>query len=69
MRIKRLDTNTFVDVAYDPQTIIIEPAMQPLMKKLLTGILNEEEKASFSQMWQKRVAQILENFDKVIVIK
>lgn len=69
VRIKRLDTNAFVDVAYDPQMIIIEPAMQPLMKKLLTGILNEEEKASFSQMWQKRVAQILENFDKVIVIK
>lgn len=69
VRMMRVDTKAFVDVAYNPNSIAMDPSMQPLMQKLFTGVLNAEEKATFSGMWQARVAQILENFDKVIVIK
>lgn len=69
VRIQRLDTGVFVDVAYNPNSIEIDPLMQPLMKKLLTGTLNTEEKVLFSHLWQARVGKILEYFDKVITIK
>jgi len=69
VRMIRVDTKAFVDVAYNPNGIAIESSMQPLMQKLFTGVLNAEEKATFSGMWQARVAKILENFDKVITIK
>jgi hypothetical protein len=69
VRIMRVDTKAFVDVSYNPSSIEVDPDMQPLMKKLFSGVLTVEEKAVFSRIWQRRVAQILENFDKVIVIK
>ena len=69
VRIERIDTQAFVDVAYNPNSIEIDPLMQPLMKKLLTGTLDSEEKVLFSQLWQARVGKILEYFDKVISIK
>jgi len=69
VRIMRVDTEAYVDIGYNPASIEIDPLMQPLMKKILTGVLNQEEKATFSALWQARVAKILENFDKVITIK
>ena len=69
VRIMRLVTKASVDVAYNPHKIATDPAMQPLMHKLFSGVLTVEEKAAFSSMWQRRVAQILENFDKVIDTK
>lgn len=69
VRIERIDTQAFVDVADNPNSIEIDPLMQPLMKKLLTGTLDSEEKVLFSQLWQARVGKILEYFDKVITIK
>ena len=69
VRMLRVDTQAFVDVAYDPQKIESDPSLQPLMQKLLTKTLDESEKVLFRELWQKRVAKILENFDKVITIK
>lgn len=69
VRIMRMDTEAQVDISYNPASIEIDPLMQPLMKKILTGVLNQEEKATFKELWQARVAKILENFDKVITIK
>lgn len=69
VRIMRVDTEAFVDVSYNPNAIVIDPTMQPLMKKLLMGTLDEVEKMTFSTLWQARVGRILENFDKVITIK
>lgn len=69
VRMLRLDTDAFVDISYNPASIEIDPLMQPLMKKILTGVLNHEEKVTFGALWQARVAKILENFDKVITIK
>ncbi|WP_263833385.1 FmdE family protein [Sulfurospirillum oryzae] len=69
VRIQRVDTGVFVDVAYNPNSIEIDPKMQPLMQKLFTEMLSEEEKEIFRALWQARVGKILENFDKVITIK
>jgi len=69
VRIMRVDTKAYVDIAYNPSIIEIDPKMQPLMQKMLTGVLNEDEKVMFSNLWQERVGKILENFDKVITIK
>lgn len=69
VRIMRMDTEAQVDISYNLASIEIDPLMQPLMKKILTGVLNQEEKATFKELWQARVAKILENFDKVITIK
>ncbi len=69
VRMIRLDTQTHVDIAYNPNSIEMDPMMQPLMKKFLTGVLSEEEKVTFGELWQGRVAKILGNFDKVITIK
>ena len=69
VRVMRQDTGVFVDVTYNPNSIEIEPTLQALMKKLLMGVMSEEEKVQFRSLWQTRVAKILENFDKVIVIK
>ena len=69
VRMQRIDTDAYVDVAYNPNIIEIDPLIQPLMKKLFTETLNEEEKVTFGRLWQARVAKILEYFDKVITIK
>ncbi|MFB1009416.1 MAG: hypothetical protein QMB85_10050 [Sulfurospirillum sp.] len=69
VRMIRIDTQAYVDVTYNPNSIEIDPMMQPLMKKILTGVLSQEEKVAFGTLWQARVAKILENFDKVITIK
>lgn len=69
VRLMRMDTEVYVDIAYNPNMIEIDPIMQPLMQKILTGVLSAEEKVTFSDLWQGRVAKILENFDKVITIK
>jgi len=69
VRMQRMDTGAFVDVAYNPNSIDVDPLMQPLMQKLLTETLNAEEKVLFSRLWQARVGKILEYFDKVITIK
>ena len=69
VRMIRIDTQAYVDIAYNPNSIEIDPMMQPLMKKILTGVLSQEEKVAFGTLWQARVAKILENFDKVITIK
>jgi|GEM_PF-5983015 len=69
VRIIRVDTEAFVDVAYEPQNIEQDPRLAPLMQKLLAKTLNETEKVLFRELWQERVGKILENFDKVITIK
>ena len=69
VRMQRKDTEAFVDVAYNPNSIEIDPLVQSLMQKLFTETLNEEEKVTFGRLWQARVAKILEYFDKVITIK
>ena len=62
----RVDTQQHVDIAYNPNKIPYDASLQPLMSKLFTKTLGEEEKELFRELWQEKVRKILENFDKVI---
>jgi hypothetical protein len=66
VKMQRLDTHQSVEVAYEPAKLAGDSRLQPLLAQLLTKRLNESEKAWFAQLWQRRVQEILENFDKVI---
>ena len=69
VRMERIDTNVSVDIAYTPSILSSDEALQPLMKKLMLQLMTAEEKILFRSLWQAHVEKILENFDKVIVIK
>lgn len=66
VRMTRVDTQQHVDIAYNPNKIPYDASLQPLMSKLFTKTLGEEEKELFRELWQEKVRKILENFDKVI---
>ena len=69
VRLQRVDNGSFVDIAYNPNSVPSHPEIQQLMVKVLSGVINEEENDIFRAIWQERVRKILENFDKVITIK
>lgn len=69
VRLQRIDTGITVDIAYNPSSILPDPQMQALMQKVLADVANIEEKELFGLLWQTRVRKILENFDKVILLK
>lgn len=69
VRLQRVDNGHYVDIAYNPSAIDADPSLSPLMQKVLSGVANSEEKKLFGTLWQARVREILENFDKVIVLK
>ena len=58
-----------VDVFYDPSSIPADPAMQPLMQRIMQNAATKEEKERFGELWQDRVANIFINSHKVITIK
>ena len=65
-RFIRLDTKESVDVVYDPSSILPNPDMQILMKKMMTGEATEDELKEFGVLWQDRVKRIFENSKKVV---
>lgn len=69
VRLQRIDTGITVDIAYNPSSILPDPQMPALMQKVLADVANIEEKELFGLLWQTRVRKILENFDKVILLK
>jgi len=69
VKFTRTDTNESVEVIYDHSQIPGNPKQQELMGKVLMNMANEDERQEFRNLWQGRVQQILENPNKVIVIK
>lgn len=69
VRMQRLDTMQCVDITYNPNIIETEASLSTLMQKFFQHTLSTSEKVTFQMLWQQRVAKILENFDKVIIIK
>jgi len=59
IRLTRLDTNEYVDVAIDTSCVPGNPAMKPLMQKALQGLASQEEKDEFKKLWQQRVEVML----------
>ncbi len=68
-RFTRVSNNKSVDIIYDPSSIPADPAMQPLMQKILQGAASQEEMEHFGELWQQRVEKILQNIDQVITLK
>jgi len=70
IRFTRLDTQTSIDLLYDPSSIAVEPKQMQIMKKILAGNADIEEKKLFASLWQERVEKILiDNFDNGTILK
>ena len=65
----RVDNAKSVDVIYDPSSIMPDPAMQPLMQKMMGGLAEPSEMKKFGELWQDRVKRIFENTQDVISVK
>lgn len=68
-RFTRIDNNESVDVIYNPNSIMPNPDMQPLMAKMTKGEASDDEIKEFGALWQDRVKRIFENIDKVVEVK
>lgn len=68
-RFTRLDTDTSVDVTYNPSTILPNPDMQKIMQKMQDGSVTANEVKEFGVLWQDRVKRIFENLEEVIAVE
>jgi len=68
-RFTRLSTNKSVDVFYNPSSIMPNPAMQPLMQKVMQGVASAEEFKEFGKLWQDRVERICKDPKAVVQVK
>ncbi|MDD3324737.1 MAG: hypothetical protein PHN38_06420 [Sulfurospirillaceae bacterium] len=69
VRISKANKQEYVDIDYNPNAISSNPKLQPLMQKVLSKQADESEKVLFSELWQEKVKIILENSDKVLLVK
>ena len=69
VKLQRTDTKQSVEISYEPNTIAPDSRMANLMQKCLSATASHTEQRAFALLWQERVRIILENCDKVIVIK
>jgi len=68
-RFTRVDSGKSVDVTYNPSSIMPNPAMQPLMQKIMQGAATSDELQEFGKLWQDRVQRIFENLDEVVRVE
>lgn len=69
-RFTRLDTGAKVTLSYQPANVSADPAMVPLMQKMLAGEADADERARFGALWQDRVRRILlDHADEVVRIQ
>jgi formylmethanofuran dehydrogenase subunit E len=67
-RFTRVDSSKRVDVVYNPSSIAADPAMGPLMQKIIQGMAEPQEVKHFGELWQERVRRIFENKEQVITV-
>ncbi|MBP9492155.1 MAG: hypothetical protein KBE79_02955 [Sulfurospirillum sp.] len=68
VKMQRVDNLHSIEMAYDPNTILPDARMNTLMPKLFSDA-TLEERLLFGALWQERVRNILENCDKVLLLK
>ncbi|MEA3371027.1 MAG: FmdE family protein [Campylobacterota bacterium] len=68
-RFTRVDSSKSVDVTYNPSSIMPNPAMQPLMQKMMQGGASSDELKEFGRLWQDRVKRIFENLNEVVRVE
>ncbi|TVO58637.1 FmdE family protein [Denitromonas halophila] len=59
LALTRCDTGEKVSVRYDASGVPADPAMRPLMSRVLSGQASPQETATFGALWQARVRAIL----------
>jgi hypothetical protein len=69
VKFTRTDTNTSVDVIYDPSSILPREEMRVLMQKCISKQATETEEKVFGELWQLRVKEISQNINQVIQVK
>ena len=68
VKMQRVDNLHSIEMAYDPSAIVADARMNALMPKLFSDA-TLEERLLFGALWQERVRNILENCDKVLLLK
>ena len=68
-RFTRVDSGKRVDVTYNPSSIMPDPKVQSLMKRMMTGDASTEELQEFGKLWQDRVQRIFENLSEVVRVE
>ena len=56
-----------IEVDYNPNSILPNPAMTDLMQKIFQNIATPEETKKFGELWQDRVKKILANPNEVLI--
>lgn len=69
VRFSNMDSTRSIDVYYDASSVVPEPKQSELMNKIMHGQASKEEAKEFGILWQKRVENIFNNYEKVINIK
>lgn len=69
VKFTRTDTNTSVDVIYDPSSILPREEMRALMQKCISKQATKTEEKVFGELWQLRVKEISQNINQVIQVK
>ena len=59
VRLTRLDTGVSVLLDYFPEQVPASPELAPLMARVVGGVADAEERATFARLWQARVERIL----------
>ena len=68
-RFTRVDTGASVDIVYNPDKIKANPAIMPLMQKIISGEPTSEDVKEFGVLWQDRVKRIFENIELSIKVE
>lgn len=68
VKFTRRDTKEFVEVSYNPSSIVPDVNMPMLMQKCVSKTATELEQKEFGRLWQKRVEDIANHIDEVIFI-
>ncbi|MEW5786957.1 MAG: hypothetical protein AB1899_03785 [Pseudomonadota bacterium] len=59
VRMTRLDTGDTVLLDYHPEQVPPDPALAPLMARVVGGTAEAGERAEFARLWQDRVRRLL----------
>lgn len=63
IQFRRIDTGQSIAVSFHAQVVPGSPDAMPMLKRILEGQVNDEQRRHFALGWQDRVRRILENAD------
>lgn len=63
IQFQRLDTGAKVAVTFNASVVPANPALMPMLQKILSNAATSDESSRFAYEWQERVGKILESAD------